>query len=105
MSIVVRIAGEPARSYYRDDRALLMIASGEARHPLLLSTGPLRSGPGENANVSIELDNVGGEISGQWAARPPLGAAVTITASGVEVFAGNVQRVSLGSSVTIEAEA
>lgn len=75
----VRIAGEPARQFYRDARALPWLAVGEARHAWLLSTSALRSAAtGETPNLTVTLQNRDGQCSRLFAARPPIGASAQI---------------------------
>lgn len=106
MTVIVRIAGEPARNYFRGPDAVPDLPAAEARHALLRGLSPLRSSSSENANMTIELDNRGGVASRLLASLPPIGAAVSVQSDGAEVFAGAVQRLTLsadGAGVEVEA--
>jgi hypothetical protein len=104
--IVLRIDGAPPRNFVSAPAALAHVPPTESRHQLLASIGPLRSGGGENANVSCTLDNRAGEASALLVSRPPIGVAATITAGGIEQFAGVVQRITLSAAgATLEVEA
>ena len=106
MSISLRIAGTPARNFVRDASGMAALEPREGRHALLRSISPLRSAADENANISAELDNAGGEVSALYAARPPVGAVATIYSDSAAVFSGVVQSISFSADVCrIEIEA
>lgn len=94
----LRIAGHPARNFYRDARALPLLPTGEARHELLLSLGALRSSAGdETPNVTVTLRNDDGQCARLFAA-PPLGAPVHLIDETGIVFAGVVNEIALSSA-------
>ena len=70
-----------------------------------VEAGPLRAAlNGEIPNLSVSADNG----RGQWSevlAVPPLRASAVLWADDVVLFAGSVQAVGLGPSVTVDLEA
>jgi hypothetical protein len=99
MTIWLRIAGEPARQFYRDARALPWLAVTEAKHALLLSTSALRSAStGETPNLTATLQNRDGQCSRLFAARPPIGKAAQILGENGTLFSGTVTRIDLDAT-------
>jgi hypothetical protein len=99
MRVWLRIAGEPARQFYRDARALPWLTVGEARHAWLLSTSVLRSAAaGETPNLTVTLQNRDGQCSRLFAARPPIGASAHLLSESGVVFVGTLTRIDLNSA-------
>lgn len=107
MIVWVVIEGNPARQYYADARAAEHLDPATARHQLLLPLSPLRSdAEGEDANISIGLDNRSGKASALLARRPPLGARARLMSPTGQLFAGIVTEIRLdaqAASLSIEA--
>ena len=73
--------------------------------PQLISVGALhRPLGGENANVSVELDNARGQLTGLFA-DPPLLCEVTLTRDSDTLLRGSLSSVRLGATVQLTVEA
>ncbi len=73
--------------------------------PKLLNVGALhRPLGGENANVSVELDNATGALTHRFA-DPPLLCEVTLTRDNDTLLRGSLSSVRLGSTVQLTVEA
>lgn len=107
MRLRLQIDGEPTRAFVRHDGDATFVDLRIPHHALLRAISPLRSSAGENANLSVELDNRGGEVSAYYTQRPPIGSTATLWRDdSVLVFTGVVQSLSLDSSTArIEVEA
>lgn len=99
MTTWIRIAGSPARQFYRDASALPYLVATEARHALLVGFSPLSSSAaGETPNVTATLRNSGGECSQLFAVLPPIGAPAQIRAETGDLFTGTVTRIELDAA-------
>ncbi len=80
--------------------------AGVTFYPWFLGAGPLRRAlGGENANVSVTLDNGAGQLTALFAV-PPLRARATLYLdAATPVFAGAVSEVTLDDTVTLNLEA
>lgn len=93
--IWVALHGRPVRQFYSDARVAGLLSAAQARHQLLRAVSPLRdAAEGETANVTIELDNRGRDLTSLFS-RPPLGDAVTVYDNSVAQFEGIVSAVRL----------
>ncbi len=73
--------------------------------PQLISVGALhRPLGGENANVSVELDNARGQLTALFA-DPPLLCEVALSRDGEVLLRGSLSSVRLGSAVQLTVEA
>ncbi len=73
--------------------------------PKLISVGALhRPLGGENANVSIELDNARGQLTGLFT-DPPLLCGATLSRDDEVLLRGSLSSVRLGSAVQLTVEA
>lgn len=73
--------------------------------PQIISVGALhRPLGGENANVSVELDNARGQLTSLFA-DPPLLCEVTLTRDSDTLLRGSLSAVRLGSTVQLTMEA
>ncbi len=73
--------------------------------PQLISVGALhRPLGGENANVSVELDNARGQLTALFA-DPPLLCEVALTRDDDVLLRGSLSAVRLGSAVQLTVEA
>lgn len=99
MTTWLRIAGSPARQFYRDASALSFLNIREARHALLVSLGTLSSAStGETPNATATLSNVDGSCSRLFATQPPIGVPAEIHDENGVLFAGTVTRLTLDAA-------
>ncbi len=73
--------------------------------PKVISVGALhRPLGGENANVTVELDNASGQLTALFI-DPPLMCEVTLTRDSDTLLRGSLSAVRLGSTVQLTVEA
>lgn len=85
--MILRIAGNPPRNYYREPSARPLLPAKEAAHMLLDSVGTLRStATGETANLTCVLR----PTALRYMALPPLGATATLSDGGEVLHTGRV---------------
>lgn len=73
--------------------------------PKLLNVGALhRPLGGENANVSIEIDNGRGQLTAPLT-DPPLLCGATLTRDGETLLSGSLSGVRMGSTIQVTVEA
>ena len=97
------LATEPPRAFYLmgDDEP----DTSAVALPALVGVGTLRRPlGGENANITVELDNARGQLTSLFA-DPPLLAGATLYRDGEVLLAGFVGDVSLASTVQLTLEA
>ena len=104
------IYGAPARQFYINRDAVDYLNPAQAKHGILLDLGDLQSGvAGENANISVALDNSAGQCTRLFAA-PPVGAKAiafsVIAGVAVSQFSGVIQSIELDAEkATLQVEA
>ena len=101
--IWLHLATEPPRAFYiagdtePNTTALAL--------PALVGVGTLRRPlGGENANLTVELDNARGQLTATFA-DPPLLAGAALYRDGVVLLSGSVGDVSMDSTVRMTLEA
>jgi len=101
--IWLHLATEPPRAFYlpgdaEPDTAAVAVPSlvgiGTIRRPL----------GGENANVSIEIDNARGNLTALFA-DPPLLVGATLYRDAEILLAGTVGSIAMGSTIQVGVEA
>lgn len=104
------VYGNPVRQFYINRDAVDYLTAAQAKHGILLDLGDLQSGvAGENANISVTLDNSAGQCTKLFAA-PPVGAKATafsvISGAAVAQFSGVIQSIELDAEkATLQVEA
>ena len=103
--MILRIEGEPALVFYLPGFSAPALTGVAA--PYFQSTGTLRrSLGGENANISVTLDNSRGQLTARFAV-PPLRARAELYLDGQTepVFAGSVAEIGIDAAITVNLEA
>ena len=110
MSYWLRIDTSPPVAIYRDGAALDYVDC-DISYPALISLGTLRrplSRPNfataQTANLSVRLDNAGGDLSREFA-TPPLLVVARVMDDDDEVFSGVITDVDLSAECSISIEA
>jgi len=101
--IWLHLATEPVRAFY---------LSGDAEPntsalalPALLSVGALRRPlGGENANITVELDNARGQLTASFA-DPPLLAGAALYRDSEILLSGTVSGIDMGLAISLALEA
>lgn len=110
MITFLKVYGLPPRQFYKNADALRYLSNALSRDALLIDPGKIQAqANGENANVTVKLNNRSGQCSKLFTV-PPIGARAelfgVVNNSAQSQFSGLVQSVQLDKAVcTIQIEA
>jgi hypothetical protein len=98
MIIWVRIHSTPQRQVYIDPRALAYMDPKQDKRMLLLDPGSLKStSTGENASVTLVLNNKCGECKQLFGDNPPIAARIELFDAAEQLFDGAVADMALNA--------
>lgn len=101
--IWLHLATEPARAFYLAGDA--EPSTSALALPYLIGVGTLRRPlGGENANITVELDNARGQLTALFS-DPPLLSSCTLYRDGEVLLSGSVGDVAMAETVRLTVEA